>query len=119
MKILIEKANEQRYGKVELVDEDGDTIDYEKMVKARFEMFWGDLFCINGDAIHGRKKETVDGGMRNGVGYIWEKELKRAIKLLKENKATDESGMIAEYIKALDERDSNNLRMFLNAVLSG
>ena len=47
------------------------------------EMFWGDLLCINGDAIHGIKKETVDGGMRNGVGYISEKELKRAIKLLK------------------------------------
>ena len=60
------------------------------------------------------KKETVDGGMRNGVGYICEKELKRAIHLLKENKATDESGMIAEYIKALEEWDSNNLRMLLN-----
>ena len=68
MKMLIEKGTEQRCDKVELIDEDGDTIDDEKMVKARIEMFWGDLFCINGDAIHGRKKETVDGGMRNGVG---------------------------------------------------
>ena len=42
--------------------------------------------------IIGRKKETVDGGMRNGVVYICEKELKRVIKLLKENKATGESG---------------------------
>ena len=35
---------------------------------------------------------------------IWginDQDLKRAIRLLKENKATDESGMIAEYIKAL------------------
>ena len=79
----------------------------------------GDSFCINGDAIHGSKKETVDGGMRNGVGYICEKKLKRAIKLLKENKATDESGMIAKYIKALEKRDSNNLRKFLKDVLSG
>ena len=38
------------------IDEDCDTIDNEKMVKARIEMFWGDLFCINGDAIHGRMK---------------------------------------------------------------
>ena len=57
--------------------------------------------------------------MRNGVGYVSEKELKRAIKLLKENKATDESGMIAEYIKVLEEWDSNNLRILLNEVLSG
>ena len=62
------------------------------------EMFWGDLFCINGDAIHGRRNETVDVGMRNGVWYICEKELKRAIIILMENKATNESGMIAEYI---------------------
>ena len=55
-----------------------------------------DLFWINGDAIHVRKKE-------NGVWYICEKELKRAIKLLKENKETEESGMIAEYIKALED----------------
>ena len=85
-KMLTKKGKEQRYGKVELIDEDGDTIDNEKMVKAMIEMFWGDLFCINGDATHDRKKETVDGGMRNGVGYICEKELKRAIKLLKEMK---------------------------------
>ena len=39
--------------------------------------------------------------MKNRVGYINEKELKRAIKLMKENEATYESGMIAEYIKAL------------------
>ena len=65
------------------------------------------------------ERKRLYGGMRNGVGYICEKELKRAIKLLKENKATDESGMIAEYIKALAEQDSNNLRVFLNAVLSG
>ena len=38
--------------------------------------------------------------MWNEVRYICEKELKGAIKLLKENKATDESGMIAEYMKA-------------------
>ena len=39
--------------------------------------------------------------------------------MMKENKATDESGMIAEYLKALGERDVHNLRMFLNEVFSG
>ena len=61
---------------------------HEKMVKAMIEMFWGDLFSKNGDTTHCIKKETVDGGMRNGVWYICEKMFKRAIKLLKENKAT-------------------------------
>ena len=57
--------------------------------------------------------------MKNRVGYINKKELKRAIKLLKENQATDESGTIAEYIKALGDQDLNNLRRLLNDVLMG
>ena len=50
---------------------------------------------------------------------ISDQELRRAIKMMKENKATDESGMIAEYLKVLGERDVRNLRMFLNEVLIG
>ena len=52
------------------------------------------------------KKEIVDGGMKNREGFINEKELKRTIKLMKENKATDGSGMIAEYVKALGDQDA-------------
>ena len=47
----------------------------------------------------------VAGGMKNRKGFINEKELKRTIKLMKEDKATDESGMIAEYIKALVDQE--------------
>ena len=43
----------------------------------------------------------------------------RTIKLMKENNATDESGMIAEYVKALGDQDLNNLRRLLNDVLMG
>ena len=38
---------------------------------------------------------------------------------MKVNKATDESGMIAVYIKALGEQDLKNLRVLMNDVLSG
>ena len=38
---------------------------------------------------------------------------------MKENKATYESGMIAEYIKALGDQDLNNLMRLLNDVLMG
>ena len=38
---------------------------------------------------------------------------------MKENKATDESGMIADYIKALGEQVLKNLRVLMNEVLSG
>ena len=36
---------------------------------------------------------------------------------MKENKATDESGIIAEYIKALGDQDLNNRMKLLNDVL--
>ena len=65
------------------------------------------------------KKELVDGGMEKEVWSINDQDLKRAIKLMKVNKATDESGMIAEYIKALGEQDVKNLSVLMNDVLSG
>ena len=71
--------------KLKLIDNDGETIDDEKMLKAMIEKFWGDLFCINGDATHGSKKEIVERGMKNSEGLINEKELKRTIKLMKEH----------------------------------
>ena len=41
------------------------------------------------------------------------------IKLMKVNKATDESGMIADCIKALGEQDLKNLKVLMNDVFSG
>ena len=38
---------------------------------------------------------------------------------MKENKATDKCGMIAEHIKALGEQDLKNLMVLINDVLSG
>ena len=119
IKMLIEKGKETNDRKLKLIDDDGETIDDERMLKAMIEKFWGDLFCIHGDATHGSKKKIVDGGMKNREGFINEKELKRTIKLMKENKATDESGMIAKYIKALGDQDLNNRMRLLNDVLMG
>ena len=77
------------------IDDDGESIDDERMLKSMIDKFWSDLLCMNGDATHGSKKEIVDVRMKNREGFINEKELKRTIRLMKENKATDESGMIA------------------------
>ena len=43
--------------------------------------------------------------MKNEVWRINYQDLMRAIKLMKENKATDESGMLAEYLKVIEEQD--------------
>ena len=81
----------------------GETLDDERMVKAMNEKCLGDLFCMSGDATYGCDKEILDYDMKNGGGYIDEKELKRAIKLMKENNATYKIAMIAEYIEALGD----------------
>ena len=81
--MLIEKGKDS---KLKLIDDDGETIGNEIMLTAMIEKFWGDLFSMNGDATHGSKKEIVDAGMKNIKGLINEKELKRTIKLMKDNK---------------------------------
>ena len=117
--MLIEKGKEANDSNVQLMNEEGETIAGEEKVKNIIENFWGDLFCLKGNATYGVKKELVDGGMKKEVWSINDQDLKRVIKLIKVNKATDESGMISEYIKALGEQDLKNLRVLMNDVLSG
>ena len=47
------------------------------------------------------------------------KELKDAIKCLKSEKAEDETGVIAEYLKALNKRSCEKLRGALNVIMNG
>ena len=96
LKMLIRKGKEKNYSKVKLVNEDGETVNDEREMEEMIEMFWGDLFCVNGKAKYGIMKELVDRGMKNEGWNISDQEFRRAIKMMKENKATDESGMIAE-----------------------
>ena len=91
MKMLIEKGKEADDSDVQLMNEEGETIADEEKVKDIIENFWGDLFCLKGNAIYGVEKELVDGGMKKEVWSINDQDLKRAIKLMKVNKATDES----------------------------
>ena len=95
------------------------TTSSESSPQTIIDNFWGDLFCLKGNATYDVKKELVDGGMKKEVWSINDQDLTRAIKLMKVNKATDESGMLAEYIKALGEQDLKNLRVLMNDVLSG
>ena len=118
LKMLIRKGKENNGSKVKLVNEDEETVDDEREMEEMIEEFWGDLFCVIGKAKYGIIKELVDGGMKNEGWNISDQKLRREIKKMKENKATDEIGMIAEYLKVLGERDVHNLRMLLNEVLS-
>ena len=61
--------------------------------------FWGNLFCTNGKVTLGQKKEMIGNGMTSEGQIFSQQEMSVAIKKMKENKAADESGVIAEYLK--------------------
>ena len=61
----------------------------------------------------------LDGGMKCGGEHISMTELENAIKDMKEKKATDERGLIEEYLKALKDGSKEELRMLLNDVIDG
>ena len=69
MKMLIEKGKEANDSNVQLMNEEGETIADEEKVKVIIENFWGDLFCLKGNATYGVKKELVDGGMEKSMEY--------------------------------------------------
>ena len=45
MKMLIEKGKEMNDSKLKLIDDDGETIDDERMLKAMIEKFWRIYFA--------------------------------------------------------------------------
>ena len=57
--------------------------------------------------------------MKFGGDYISMKELECAIKDMKEKKATDESGLIAEYLKTLKDASREEFRVLFNDVING
>ena len=60
----------------------------------------------------------LDGGMKNREDFINEKELTRTIMLMKDNKATDESGMIAEYKKPCVHRIYLFIKFELESIMT-
>ena len=48
-----------------------------------------------------------------------QQEMSVAIKKMKDNKAVDESGVIAEYLKALEVEEVEKLRGLINGILNG
>ena len=78
-----------------------------------------EMFCLKENANLNVRKVMVYGGMKYGGEHISMTELENAIKDMKEKKDTDESGLIAEYLKALKDGSKEELRMLLNDVIDG
>ena len=66
--------------------------------------------------ILGQKKEMIGKGMTSEGQIFSRQEMSVAIKKLKENKAADERGVIAEYPKALAVEEEEKLRGLMNGL---
>ena len=88
----------------------------EQEVVKEVERFWGNLFCPNRKVTLGQKKEMIGKGMTSEGHIFSQQEMSVALKKMKENKAVDESGVIAEYMKALEVE---KLRGLMNGILNG
>ena len=65
------------------------------------------------------RKLMVNGQMKFGDEHITMKELDCTINSMKEKKATHESGLIAQYLKALKDVSREELQVLLNDVING
>ena len=57
--------------------------------------------------------------MTSKVQIFSQQEMSVAIKKMKDNKAADESGVIAEYLKALEVKEVDKIRGLMNGILNG
>ena len=62
----------------------------------------------------GVRKEMNRNGMTSRGQMFSLQEMRFTLKGMKENKATDESGVIAEYLKSLEIEDVKKLRILMN-----
>ena len=95
------RKQEQRDTSIKFLNGSGIIVNDEQEV----ERFWGNLFCTNGKVTLGQKKEMIGNGMTSEGQIFSQQEMSVAIKKMKENKAADESGVIAEYLRALEVED--------------
>ena len=85
-------------------------MNYGQEVVKEVERFWGNLFCTNGKVTLGQKKEMIGNGMTSEGPIFSQQEMSVAIKKMKDNKAADKSGVIVEYLKALEVEEVEKLR---------
>ena len=104
---------------IKILNGSGITVNDEQEVVKEVDRFWGNLFFTNGKVTLGQKKGMIGKGMASEGKTFSQQEMNVAIKKMKENKAADESGVIAEYLKALDVEEVEKLRGLINGILNG
>ena len=113
------RKQEQKDTSIKILNSSGIIVNDEQEVVKEVERFWGNLFCTNGKVTLGQKKEMIGNGMTSEGQIFSQQEMSVAIKKMKDNKAADESGVIAEYLKALEVEEVEKLRGLMNGILNG
>ena len=113
------RKQEQRDTGIKSLNGSGIIVNDEQEVVKEVVRFWGNLFCTNGKVTLGQKKEMIGNGMTSEGQIFSQQEMSVVIKKMKENKAADESGVIAEYLKALEVEEVKKLRGLMNGILNG
>ena len=113
------RKQEQKDTSIKILNGCGITVNDEQEVVKEVKRFWGNLFCTHGKVTLGQNKEMIGKSMTSEGQIFSQQEVSVAIKKMKENKAADESGMIAEYLKALEVEEVEKLRTLMNGILNG
>ena len=102
---------------IKILNGSGITVNDEQEMVKEVKIFWGNLFCTNGKVTLGQKREMIGKGMTS-EGQIFS-QMSFAMKKMKENKAADESGVIAEYLNALAQEEVEKLGGLMNGIMNG
>ena len=113
------REHQQKDTNFKILNGSGITVNDEQEVVKEVGRLWGILFCTNGKLTLGQKKEMIGKGMTSKGQIFSQQGMSVAIKKMKENKAADESGVIAEYMKALEEKEVEKLSGLMNGILNG
>ncbi len=119
IKVLMNKGKGKEDDIISVINQLEVEVSDEEGVKEEIVRFWSELFNISGNASLGIVKQKVDTGMPDSGMEVLRLEIDNAIKSMKINKATDESGLIAEYLKALKGGNVEQLRVFISEILVG
>ena len=117
-RIVYEDTTAEKYTSIKILNGSGITVKDEQEVVKEVKRFWGKLFCTTGKVTLGQKMGMIGKGMPSKGQIFSQQEMSVAIKKLKENKAADESGVLAEYLKALEVDEVEKLRGLINGILN-
>ena len=111
------RKQEQKDTSIKILNGSGITVNDEQEVVKEVEILW--KFYTNGKVTPAQKREMIGNGMTSEGQIFSQQEISVAINKMKENKAEDESGVIAEYLNALEVEEVEKLRGLMNGILNG